>query len=691
MRPAASVTRVSNPAARLAWLAPVLAVAFVVGSLHAAVAPPGTGWTTFGGGVTRPGSTAATVTSTRSAWFTPLPGMVTTQPLVAANVPVRGDSTVYLGTAAGFVYALAPNGYVRWRVDLGRQLNSCPQIPDGWGVTGTPVIDAAGRTLYAVDAFGRLHALDLATGRERAGWPIVLYDDPGQELDWAALTLVAGSVYVPTGSFCDQPPMQGKLIRVDLATRQVTSWSAVPLSAGGGGSIWGWGGAVFSPTTDSFYVVTGNALASGGNTGAAFDEQAGYGEQLVQLSPDLVVRAASKPPLPAFPDDDFVGSPVVADPPGCGELVAAQSKSGVLLGWRANAVAAGPAWRLSVQKPNPDAPLLTQPAYSPALRSFYVVTWTSLLRIQLDASCKPHVAWSLPLGQATLEGSPTVAGDRVWFALSGPHSALVEVDAGTGRRIETVPVGGISFTPPTVVDGTVYMGAAHGFAARPFAAAAGRPASAVPGHTSSSDARHTWQSREDGVYATDDGGRTWRRIYAGPAVAVVRTSTEDGVIAVGSPASACNCSTTQLWTADGGRTWHALPEVGGDFQGRGSRLYWWTAAALYELAWPPKPHPASRRIATTDGQIVSAVDVPGGIAALVDRREQPPQVIVSRGGAASTVTLPDAGDTVVPRTLTAAWPDLTVTGTDYTHPSAAPDPTVTWQSRDGGVTWTVGR
>ena len=140
-----------------------------------------------------------------------------------------------VGTAAGYVYGLAPNGYVRWRVDLGQQVNACPQIPDGWGVTGTPVVDPASRTLYVVDAFGRLHALDVATGRERAGWPVVLYRNYTQELDWGALTLVDGSVYVPTGSFCDQPPMQGQLIRVVLASKTVSRWMSVPSSLGGGG------------------------------------------------------------------------------------------------------------------------------------------------------------------------------------------------------------------------------------------------------------------------------------------------------------------------------------------------------------------------------------------------------------------------------------------------------------------------
>ena len=101
-----------------------------------------TGWLTFGGGNARTGATTSAVGVPRSSWFVPLPGTVTTQPLVARNVPRPGDVTVYVGTADGYVYALAANGYVRWRADLGRQTNGCAQVTDEtcerFCVLGTP-------------------------------------------------------------------------------------------------------------------------------------------------------------------------------------------------------------------------------------------------------------------------------------------------------------------------------------------------------------------------------------------------------------------------------------------------------------------------------------------------------------------------------------------------------------------------
>lgn len=594
---------------------------------------------------------------------------------------------MYVGTAAGFVYALAANGYVRWRADLGHLDHPCNQIPDGWGVTGTPVIDPAARALYAADAFGRLHALDLATGAERSGWPVTLYRDYRRELVWAASLVADGSIYVPTGSYCDQP-MEGKVIRVELDSKRVTSWTAVPSALGGGGGIWGWGGLAYGSRNDSLYVVTGNAFEGGSNVGRSFTEQAGYGEHLVQLSPELDVEAASAPPLGGFADVDFVGSPVVADTVRCGEIVAAQAKNGLLFGWNADSVGSGPLWQVKLQPSDPATPLLTQPTYSPRYDSFFVVSSTQAMRVSLGADCSPRVAWASRIGDATLYGSPVVAGDAVWLVIPGPEfsgrpGGLLAFDARTGRLRLRQALGGISLAPPSVVDGAVYFGAMHGLASGRFPVAHGRPATRLPGYSSSVPDGGTWQSREDGVYSSDDGGAHWRRIYPAYAIRVVRLSRLRGVIAVGYPASACNCAVRRLWTRDGGRTWQPLAGLGGAFQGRGDLLYWWQGGALFRYAAG-----GSRRIASADGTIVAAANVGGGIDALVDRGSKAPQVLLARGDGATAVTLPDPGDGVVVRSIAADGQSVVVRGRDVSAPAAGPDPAVEWRSADGGQTWT---
>ena len=187
---------------RRTWLA--VALVLLLGGSGAS-AQTSSGWLVYGNDPARSSSTDTSLSppSVRPAWYTPISGRVSAQALVAQDVPGPGQRTVYVATSKGVLYALAENGYVRWRVDLGQLERVCQQI-DGYGVTGTPAIDLGTHAIYVADAFGRIHALDLATGAERPGWPVTVYTDFRRELVWGALTAVDGSLYFGTGSYCDR-------------------------------------------------------------------------------------------------------------------------------------------------------------------------------------------------------------------------------------------------------------------------------------------------------------------------------------------------------------------------------------------------------------------------------------------------------------------------------------------------------
>ena len=339
---------------RRTWLAVAL-VLLLSGS--GASAQSSSGWLVYGNDLARSSSTDTSLSppSVRPAWFTPISGRVSAQALVAQDVPGPGQRTVYVATSKGVLYALAENGYVRWRVELGQLERVCQQI-DGYGVTGTPAIDLGTHAIYAADAFGRIHALDLATGAERPGWPVTVYTDFRRELVWGALTAVDGSLYFGTGSYCDRK-MIAKVFRVDIATGGVSQWEVVPKRLGGGGGVWGWGGLAYSAARDSLYAVTGNAFEGGTNRGKRFREYAGYGERIVELGPDLRVRGSSHPSdIHQVNDLDFVGSPVVFEHGSCGELAAALNKNGSLYLWRTRRLAAGPISSLRLSNPTLAAP-----------------------------------------------------------------------------------------------------------------------------------------------------------------------------------------------------------------------------------------------------------------------------------------------------------------------------------------------
>jgi hypothetical protein len=675
-----------------------LGVAILLGAAQPAAAQPDPGWLTWGNGEERTGFAAAGPPPRFArSWFAQLEGRVTSQPLVANDVPAPGQRTVFAVTTAGGVHALAPNGYVRWERDYGQLPRPCPQL-DGYGLTGTPAIDPATRSLLFVDPFGRLHALDLATGEERRGWPVTVVRDFLDEHVFGALTVVDGSVYVPTASYCDRP-MEGKLVRVALATRAVSNWVAVPFRLGGGGGIWGFGGAAWSERRGSLFVATGNAFEGGENVGEVFKEWAGYGEHLVELSPALEVRSASHPAdVDSRQDLDFGSAPVVFARAGCPELVAAVNKNGVLYTWRTDTVADGPAWQLALRTAPSATPVIGQPAWSPRHGALFVTTGARLLRVTIRAACTPRVAWRLALPAAYLQGSPSVARDLVWLSASGARQGLLGVDARTGKVRFRHGLGGDSYAAPAIAGGSLYVGTfgggLHGFL--PRAVRSGAAATDRAEYVSRVGDRLAWASRENGVFATEDGGRTWRRIYAFHADRVVRASRTAGLISTGFPAVACGCRTRILWTTDGGRRWREARGVGARFEVSGRRLAWHDGRTLRETAWPPaRGTVRSSVVARFSAQrIVGLEAAPGGFVALLSNRvrgqgwDNAPRVLVRRDGRSNVMTLPSTPGRVLARDLLVTWPRIVVAGRSYT-PVRGGTALVGWRSNDGGATWSV--
>ena len=658
-----------------------------------AVAPP-SAWVTFGASTARLGEAPAPAPPARAArrFVLPLAGRITAQVLSSGGVFVAAST-------GGDVVGFDRNGYVLWRDQIGQLANSCPQL-NGYGVVGTGVIDPSSATFYVADAFGRLHAIALTNGVERPGWPVRVFTDAGRQLNWGALTLAAGSVYVPTAAYCDTAGTPGGVYRVNLATRVVTHWLAVPLDQGGGGGPWGWGGLAYDPASGSLFAGTSGAFAGGSNAGASYTETAGYGDRLIEFGPDLQVRDSSHPVgLPDRQDLDFVGSPLLVPGTSCGPLVIAATKNDTVYGWQRDNLTQGWAWKVAVEPYAIDDPFVAQLAWSAATSSVYAATGTELVRIRIGAGCKPSVIWRRKLGTRTENGSPTVASNVVWLAVNGKQNTLAAYDATSGKRLLAMPLGGITLAAPTIVGGRVIVGTFSGIveglatAREPLRASA----SGRRGPTSWADAKHGWQSRPDGVYATDDGGSRWKEILSQPALAVLRVSDTSGVVSTGFAPGVCMCATRQLWTTDAGRSWHDTRTLSGAFTAAGGRIYFWQKGSLRLLA-PLPAHPTGARLgartvaSVPDGTIVSAVPLQGGLAALVSNRvggagwDNAPRVIIVHGAAAKTVTLPSRpGDPLV-QTIRASGGRLVVTAVDAV---AQPSHTVTWTSADSGKSWSA--
>ena len=414
------------------------------------------GWLTFANDRSRTGFVPqgiADPAALRELWSIHLDGRVTTQVLVARDVPAAGETTAYVATSKGVLYALDQNGQVRASRQLGfMHLKDCEFLPDGeFGITGAPVIDSETATLYVTDALGAAHALDLVTLEEREGWPVQLYSDPSVRLTWGAVTLVRGKLYVGTGELCRRDVVSGKLFSVDLATRRVEVWAPTPRRLGGGSGIWGWGGPAYDAATDSLLVATGDAYRIGANRGKRYRESAGLAESLIQLNRNLRVKASHGPlDQREARDFDFTGTPIVMRAPGCPALVAGENKNGVIYVWRLKRIGDGLYDSIRVA-PN----LNGQPAWSPRTRSLYVGGHDRLIRLVLTRKCRLRAAWSVPFSVESVNGPPTVAGDVVWFPATETY-AIWAIDARSGSVLWSGQMGEAVFTAPTVLDGRVY-------------------------------------------------------------------------------------------------------------------------------------------------------------------------------------------------------------------------------------------
>jgi uncharacterized protein (TIGR03437 family) len=161
------------------------------------------------------------------------------------------------------------------------------------------VIDLAAGTLYVVVStlesqpdratpyIHRLHALDIATGAERAGSPVLIQatfpgnaDDtasvtfkPDFQLQRAGLVLWNGVVYIAWSSYCDRPKYHGWVIGYDARTlQQVAVYNNT--ASGNGGSFWTSGAAPSVDQDGNMYLIAGNgdfdAHQGGSNLGNTF-------------------------------------------------------------------------------------------------------------------------------------------------------------------------------------------------------------------------------------------------------------------------------------------------------------------------------------------------------------------------------------------------------------------------------------
>jgi hypothetical protein len=248
-------------------------------------------------------------------------GFLYAQPLYVPNVSVTllgTHNVVYVATMNDSVYAFdadtksGSNAQPLWKVSFINPKSGITTVPASdvncedlittkIGIVGTPVIDTGSGTLYVVARtkesgayYQRLHALDIKSGAEKFGGPVVIQAsvpgsgsgsvqgtisfDPQIQNQRSALLFQNGMVYIAWGSHCDSGDYHGWLMAYDHATlTQKGVWASTP--NGDLGAIWESGSGPAGDASFNTYFAIANGAFDANIAGTD------YGQSIVKLAP----------------------------------------------------------------------------------------------------------------------------------------------------------------------------------------------------------------------------------------------------------------------------------------------------------------------------------------------------------------------------------------------------------------------
>jgi hypothetical protein len=252
----------------------------------------------------------------------PVDGYVYAQPLWMPSVNVSGQgvhNVVFIATEHDSVYAFDADRAAMplWHttfINSASGITTVPKadvevgvdlIPEA-GITSTPVIDAAKGVLFVLartkevsgsttNYVHRLHALDVTTGSEMPGSPVVIggqvagkgYDSVSGVVSFAgwhqnnraALLLLNGVVYVAFAALEDIDFYHGWVFGYDEnSLAQVSIFNDTPNGSKGG--IWQGGGGVLADSSGNIFLATGNGTFTANKGGHD------YGTAFLKLTPN---------------------------------------------------------------------------------------------------------------------------------------------------------------------------------------------------------------------------------------------------------------------------------------------------------------------------------------------------------------------------------------------------------------------
>ena len=359
-----------------------------------------------------------------------------------------------------------------------------------------------------------LHALDVTTGAEKFGGPVVIQPsvagrgaahvkgtvsfDAYHELQRPALLLENGVVYVAFGSVGGQAPYHGWVVGYAAnSLKQVSVFNTTPNSndpSGSLGGIWMSGDGPEADAAGNIYMLTGSGPFSPARSGG------NYSDAALKLTPGLQVADYFAPQNTAYLDKKDLdlgsgGSILVPASPGSNSnLLVGGGKLGILFSINTasmghqkrnnpNVQAINNAKNTTTKAPsgNPPGAIFTTPAYSngmvyinavgDVLRQYAVVNGKLVGPVAMSSKVMGYPGANLSVSSDgpndgivwTLEnsGTRTLAAPAILHAFNAANVSQELYNSNqAGTRDQ--PGNAVKFVVPTVADGKVFVGTKTG-------------------------------------------------------------------------------------------------------------------------------------------------------------------------------------------------------------------------------------
>jgi outer membrane protein assembly factor BamB len=406
---------------------------------------------------------------------------------VIASKPSAADGGVYIGDWSGYEHAYAAaSGAERWTKFLG--VTSSSRCQSSIGITSSPWLQGGVGYLGGGDA--NWDALDLATGDVLWSVPTGDNSETGGHYNYATPLVYDGHAYVGIASFCDDPLVQGELLRVNLATHRIENvWKGVP-DGQVGATIWTT--PVVDPATGTVFVTTGTRVSATQT----------YAEAMIAFdATTLAVKSFWSIPVDdPIVDADFGTGPTLFTDSSGRKLVSAVDKNGILYAFLRDDVGAGPVWqrRIAVGGAAPeegDGSVST--GFFDGRRLFYAGGKTTIAGKDYEGSIRAldpatgDVLWARGL-PALVFGELTGTDGMV---VVPARNGLYVVDAATGAVLYANDPRAMLYAGATLADGRLFIGDTNGvvhaytFPAAPGATAVPASARALPSSLSGTGSR----------------------------------------------------------------------------------------------------------------------------------------------------------------------------------------------------------